>query len=282
MTVQEDWDELWDWYELDRDDLDPYLVEKMDKIKVAGDENAKDAKKWERIQDSPLLAHDDPEYIIGNAEFQDKLLQECRKRVVYLDTLTDGDAKLLGQKLLEIQELNSKYKKVQAGAVNWGKFVKFYEQARAEKGYEGWANEDQASELAYEIISNCIKELDKLEAMQSELRFFESLEVNLEEFKAKDIVKRFRKVLGDPKDNRDYEAMYKLLINSMQLASENGDDRTYAILEANENAQKLKTIQDYLKTWCDDCLKPKTVCVSCTWNTLRKLSGLPDVREVFG
>jgi len=37
----------------------------------------------------------------------------------------------------------------------------------------------------------------KLEALRGELRFFESLEVNLEEFKAKDIVKHFRKVLGD-------------------------------------------------------------------------------------
>ena len=37
----------------------------------------------------------------------------------------------------------------------------------------------------------------KLEAIEKEMRFFESLEVNLEEFKAKDIVKHFRKVLGD-------------------------------------------------------------------------------------
>lgn len=37
----------------------------------------------------------------------------------------------------------------------------------------------------------------KLEALRSELRFFESLEVNLEAIKTKDIVKQFRKVLGD-------------------------------------------------------------------------------------
>jgi len=54
-----------------------------------------------------------------------------------------------------------------------------------------------------ETIESLNEDEKKLEAIEKEMRFFESLEVNLEEFKAKDIVKQFRKVLGVRKEMQE-------------------------------------------------------------------------------
>ena len=64
-------------------------------------------------------------------------------------------------------------------------------------------NLNAVAELYGKTIREKVVLMEKLEAIEKEMRFFESLEVNLEEFKAKDIVKQFRKVLGVRKEMQE-------------------------------------------------------------------------------
>lgn len=43
------------------------------------------AEKWERIQDSPYLAHDDPDFIIGEAEFQFERRKKMENKIEALE-----------------------------------------------------------------------------------------------------------------------------------------------------------------------------------------------------
>ena len=111
---------------------------------------------------------------------------KLRERVEYLEGLTQGDIDLITRLQVENKQLRRDTKDLaELGSDDLKKRVAYQKENEALKI------------VTAKLFNKLSDEQQKLEALRGELRFFESLEVNLEEFKAKDIVKHFRKVLGD-------------------------------------------------------------------------------------
>jgi len=115
-----------------------------------------------------------------------QLHKEAIERVVYLDGLTDGDVAIITKLQVENGELKHT---IATGYCGECDVLKEDNKQLQERNIDLYVH---TARLVFELEQN----KQKLEAMRSQLCFFESLEVNLEEIKAKDIVKHFRKVLG--------------------------------------------------------------------------------------
>lgn len=81
-----EWDKLWipPYAYIEKDGTIGSTDASLDEIKAVGDKLHEKAQKWERLQDSPLLAHDDPNHIIGQAELDFKIMKRLREEIKQL------------------------------------------------------------------------------------------------------------------------------------------------------------------------------------------------------